>query len=45
MEGRRERREGKDYGIIFLSVFYNNRATIIYKQKIQILKNCTRGAK
>ena len=31
--------------ILFISViFYNNRADIIYKQKIHILANCTRGA-
>ena len=32
--------------ILFISVvFYNNRASIIYKQKIHILTNCTRRAK
>ena len=44
-KGRRERQEGKDSSILFLNVFYNNRATIIYKQKTQIVTNCTHGAK
>ena len=44
-EGNRERWEEKML-ILFISVvFYNNKVSILYKQKIHILTNCTRGAK